>query len=86
MRVDARKRRRECIYYGCQLSSETQTRRDETVEHSLPTELRSLYRGRAVSARRSADVSMTSGELLTERGVKGVYGRQGGMLRYRSVQ
>lgn len=23
---------------------ETQTRRDETVEHSLPTELRSLYR------------------------------------------
>jgi hypothetical protein len=46
----------------------TQTRRDETVEHSLPTELRSLNRGKAVSACRSADVSMTSGELLTERG------------------
>jgi hypothetical protein len=56
------------VVYKCQLSSETQTRRDETVEHSLPTELRRLYRGRAVSACRSADVSMTSGELLTKRG------------------
>ena len=72
-----------CISYHPK--HETQTRRDETVEHSLPTELRSLYRGRAVNACRSADVSMTSGELMTERGVKGVYGRQGGMYRYKSV-
>jgi len=51
---------------------ETQTGRDETVEHSLPTELRSLNRVRAVNACRSADVSMTSGGFLTEREVKGV--------------
>jgi hypothetical protein len=56
----------------------TQTRRDETVEHSLPTELRSLNRGRAVSACRSADVSMTRGGVV-DREDRGVYGRQGGV-------